>query len=215
LRNELPTVVKHIQGCLPNYTVKALSHCFAFSAVFGFLCLIGCATQPKLEFAKGPGPHAFDCKADPNWYNDFHIHAPNGKLTLIGVLEIAAIAEHPESRRGSSVNVLLSDKTDPPFSGVGLTGFVRADSRDKIHFTLRWGPKPTEQLPSFAVATIDDTPINFQLTLDESYQLTVSLRRALFMADKSIFVPPLKIARASLYCSGAHVRYSNVVVSPQ
>jgi len=199
----------------PNYTVKALAHCFALSAILVSIGLIGCATQPKLEFAKGPGPHAFDCKADPNWYNDFHIHAPNGKLTVTGVLEIAAIAEHPESRRGSSVNVILSGKTDPPFSGVGLTGFVRADSRDKMHFTLRWGAKPTEQIPSFDVANIDDTPVHFQLTLDESYQLTTSLSTAVSTAEKSIFVPPFKVARASLYCSGAHIRYSNVVVSAQ
>ena len=187
----------------------------AAAVLFGCL-LFGCATRPpKLEFAKGPGPHTFDCKADPNWYNDFHIHAPNGQLTVTGVLEIAAIAEHPEPQWGSSVNVILSGKTEPPFSGVGFTGFVRADSRDKIHFTLRWGPKPTQQIPAFAVANIDGTPIHFQLNLDESYQLTLSLSTGAALAGKSIFVSPFKLERASLYCSGAHIRFSNVIVSAQ
>lgn len=187
----------------------------ALAILVSVCLLVGCATSPKLEFAKGPGPYAFDCEAQPNWYNDFHIHAPKRTLTVTGILEIAAIAEHPDPRRGSSAHVILSGKTDPPFSGVGLTGFVRADSRDKVHFTLRWGAKPTEQLPSFAVANIDDMPIHFQLSLDESYQLTVSLSTTAALAGKSIFVPPFKVERVSLYCSGAHVRFSNVVVSAQ
>jgi hypothetical protein len=77
-------------------------------------------------------------------------------------------------------------------------------------FDLRWGPKPSQRTPVFEVVATDG-PIPFELTLDESYQLTASVGGAV----KSIFVPPFKVARASLYCSGAHVRYSDVVVSAQ
>lgn len=69
---------------------------------------------------------------------------------------------------------------------------------------------PSQQSAPFEVAATD-VPIPFGLTLDEAYQLTVSVGGA----KKSTFLPPFKVARASLYCSGAHVRYSNVIVSAE
>lgn len=194
---------------LVNHGIPAL-------AVLSVCSLIACASRPtKFEWATGPAPYAFDCEANPNYYEDFHIHASNGKLTVNGVMQIVAVGEHPDPRTGSSAHVILSGETYQPFGGVGLTGFIRADSRDKIYFTLRWGVEPSQQLPPFAVSDIGDRPINFQLTLDESYQLTVSLSTAAATTEKSIFVPPFKVVRASLYCSGAHIRYSNVFVSAQ
>ena len=46
-------------------------------AAFCVCGLLGCATHPsKIEYADGPGPHAFDCEAGPIYYQDFNIHAP-------------------------------------------------------------------------------------------------------------------------------------------
>ena len=179
-------------------------------AILSVCVLVGCATQPsKLEFAKGPGPHAFDCEAKPVYYEDFHIHPPGDKLKFTGVMEVVSVPEHPDAHWHSGVNVQFGSRSDDsPQPFAGLAGTVYPEVPNKMLFTLRWGPKPSQQSAPFEVAATD-APIPFELTLDESYQLTVSVGGT----KKSTFVPPFKVARASLYCSGAHVRYSNVIVS--
>jgi hypothetical protein len=174
--------------------------------------LLGCATRPpKLEFADGPGPHAFDCEAKPVYYEDFHIHPPGEKLKFTGLMQFLSMTEHPDAYWHSGVSIQFgtqSDKSPEPFAG--LVGRVYPKSPNKMLFALRWGLKPSQETPPFAVASTD-VPIPFELTLNESYQLTVSVGSVV----KAISVPPFKVVRASLYCSGAHVRYSNVIVSAQ
>ena len=52
-------------------------------------------------------------------------------------------------------------------------------------------------------------PIAFEVTLNDSHQLTKSVG----LGRKTIQAAPFHVVRANLSCSGAHVRYSNVVVS--
>lgn len=171
--------------------------------------LLGCATQtPKLEFAQGPGPHAFDCEAKPAHYEDFHIHPPGEKLKFTGVMQVVSVADQPDPYWRSGVSIQFGTQSAEPFAR--LTGIVYPELRTKMLFDLRWGAKPSQRTDVFEVVPTDE-PIPFELTLDESYQLTASVGGAV----KSIFVAPFKVTRASLYCSGAHVRYSNVVVSAQ
>jgi len=173
--------------------------------------LLGCATRPpELYFANGPGPHAFDCDAPPAYYRGLHFHPPGEKLKLTGVMQIVSVGEHPDPEWPSGVSILFGTQsgTSPPFAG--LLGRVHPDIPGKMLFALRWGPNRSQETHFFEVV-VTDKPIPFELTLDESYQLTAAVGGAV----KSIFVPPFKVGRASLYCSGAHVRYSNVVVSAQ
>ena len=149
--------------------------------------------------------------ADIAWvyYEDFHIHPPGEKLKLTGVMEVVSVPEHPDAYWHSGVNVQFgsrSDNSPQPFAG--LVGTVYPEIPNKMLFALRWGSSPSQQTAPFEVVATD-APIPFELTLDESYQLTVSVGGT----TKSTFVPPFKVARASLYCSGAHVGYSNVSVS--
>jgi hypothetical protein len=178
-------------------------------AVFCVCGLVGCATHPKIEYADGPGPYAFDCEAHPGYYEDFHIHAPSGKLRLTGLVQVVALAEHPDPHWVSGINVNVNGQAHEPL--VGLAGRVSSESRDAIGFYLRWGLKPSQQSANFAVVKITDVPIPFELTLSESRQLTVSVGGVV----ETISVAPLTVVRANLSCSGAHVRYSNVVVSAE
>jgi hypothetical protein len=169
--------------------------------------LLGCAT--KLEFAKGPGPHAFDCEAKPVYYEDFHIHPSGKKLKFTGLVQVVSIAEHPDPYWRSGISIMFgtqSDRSAQPFAGI--VGRVYPESPNKMLFSARWGTQPSQETRPF-VAAATDGPIPFELTLDESYHLTVSVGGVV----RAISVPSFKVARASLYCSGAHVRYSNVVLS--
>jgi hypothetical protein len=124
--------------------------------------------------------------------------------TFQGILPL-----NPYWRSGVSIQFGSQyDNSPQPFAG--LVRRVYPELPSKLLFSLRWGLKPSEETPSFEVVETD-AQIPFELTLDESYQLTASVGGAV----KSIFVKPFKVLRASLYCSGAHVRYSNVVVSAQ
>lgn len=173
--------------------------------------LLGCATRPpKPYFADGPGPHAFDCDAPPAYYRGFHIHPPGEKLKFAGVMQIVSVAEHQDPEWPSVVSIVFGTQsvTSPPFAG--LLGRVHPDIPGKMLFKLRAGPYTSQETKFFEVVATGE-PIPFELTLDESYQLTAVVGGAV----KSIFVPPFKVARASLNCSDLHVRYSNVVVSAQ
>ena len=179
--------------------------------ILSVCALLGCASRPpKPYFAHGPGPHAFDCEAPQAYYRGLHIHPPGEKLKFTGVMQFVSGGEHPDREWASSVSIVIGTQstTSPPWAG--LVGRVHPDIPGKMLFTLRWGPNPSQQTKFFEVVTTDE-PIPFELTLDESYQLTASVGGAV----KSIFVPPLKVGRVSLNCSGVHVRYSNVVVSAE
>ena len=172
-------------------------------------CLsVGCAT--RLEYAAGSGPYAFDCEAQPRYYQDLNIHVPSKKLRLTGLMQVVAVAEHPDSYWRSGITVYL--RVDPEEPYVGLVGRVYPElSPDKMLFSLQWGHKAGQETGAFAAIEITDAPIPFELTLSESRQLTVSVGRA----EKTSSVAPFKVVRATLLCSGAHVRYSNVVVGAQ
>src|SRR5215813_10455889 len=107
-------------------------------AVLSLCALAGCATQPpKIEFADGPGPHAFDCEAHATYYQDFNIHTPNEKLRLTGNMQVVSIAEHPDRHWRSGITVYLRVEPEDPL--VGLVGRVYPEvSPDKIWFSLRW-----------------------------------------------------------------------------
>ena len=173
--------------------------------------VLGCATRPpKPYFVDGPGPHAFDCDAPPAYYRGLHIHPPGDRLKFTGVMQFVSVAGHPDPEWTSSISLVIGTQstTSPPFAA--LVGRVSPDIPGKMLFTLKWGPNPSQQSGVFEVVATDE-PIPFELTVDESYQLTASVGGAM----KSVFVPPFKVGRASLNCSGLHVRYSNVVVSAQ
>ena len=107
----------------------------------------------KIEFADGPGPHAFDCEAHATYYQDFNIHTPNEKLRLTGNMQVVAIAEHPDRHWRSGISVYLRVEPEDPL--VGLAGRVYPEvSPDKIWFSLRWSHKPSDETPAFVTVEI-------------------------------------------------------------
>jgi hypothetical protein len=124
-------------------------------------------------------------------------------------VQVVALAERPDSYWHSGINVNVSGQAGEPLAG--LAGRVTSESRHTIGFYLRWGVQPSQQGPNFAEVRITDAPIPFELTLSESHQLTVSVGGVV----ETVSVAPFTVVRANFFCSGAHVRYSNVVVSAQ
>jgi hypothetical protein len=84
-------------------------------------------------------------------YEDVNIHAPSEKLTLTGLMQVMAVAEHPDTHWQSGVNLNLGDQRGKPF--VGLTGDV-SSARNEISFALRWGTEPSQRTSYFAVMGI-------------------------------------------------------------
>jgi hypothetical protein len=180
--------------------------------------LAGCATHPPKPFyADGPGPYNFDCSAPAGYYRSLNIHAPNGKLRIAGFIQFDDVAARPDAHWIRQAEVLLQGLTAGPF--VSLWGFVRQEAPDKVYFALRYGLEPSQvnafvpsqTSPIFAVMGVADPPYAFELTMNESRQLTVSVGGAV----KTISVPQFELVRASLTCSGTHVRYSYVTISPE
>jgi hypothetical protein len=179
--------------------------------------LIGCATRPReLVYADGPGPYDFNCSAPAGYARSLNLHVPNGKLRIAGFIQFEDVAA-PDAHWFRQAEIYLQGTTGVPF--VSLWGFVSQEAPDKINFALHHVLEPSHEnkvLPSqtspiFAVMGVTDPPLAFELTMNDSRQLRVSVGGAV----TTFSVPQFDVLRASLTCSGTHVRYSAVTVSAQ
>lgn len=194
----------------------------AATALAALSCaLFGCATQPpKLVYADGPGPHDFDCAARAGYYRSLNIHVLNGKLRIAGFIQFESAAEQPDPHWIRQAEIALQGPEGSP--AVSLWGFIRQDTADNVHFALRYVLEPwqvnkilsSQTSPIFAVRAVADLPYAFELTMDESGQIKASVGTA----ETTISLPQIRqldLVRASLTCSGTHVRYSSVTVNAQ
>jgi hypothetical protein len=177
---------------------------------------------PNIEYEPGTAPYTFDCDAHPGYYQEFNIHAPNGKLRLSGFIQIESVYTAQDPHWHPQVSVSLQGPTEQPF--VGFWGFINSRLPDSVLVAMRVGSKPSADAAhsgqlggtftseDFAVLGVGGgPPIAFEVTLNDSHQLAASVG----LGKKTIQVVPLEVVRANLSCSGMRVRYSNVVVNAQ
>jgi hypothetical protein len=180
------------------------------------------ASPPNIEYEPGTAPYTFDCDAHPGYYQEFNIHAPNGKLRLSGFIQIVSVYTPQDPHWHPLVSVFLLSPTAQPF--VGFWGFVNPKLPDEFLLSMRIGFKSSPDAAlsgqigrnytseDFAVLGVGDgPPIAFEVTLNDSHQLTTSIG----LGKKTIRSVPFDVVRANLSCSGTHVRYSQVTVSAE
>jgi hypothetical protein len=185
-------------------------------AVLSACVLVGCVT-PKIEYEPGTAPYTFDCDAHPGYYQEFNIHASNGKLRLAGFIALESVAARPDPYWNTQAKVSLLGLNEAPF--VELYGYVRPESADRVYFSLRYGLKssdvvailPEKTTPVFAERGVGDPPIAFEITMNESRQLTASVGGA----AKTVPAPQFDVIRARFTCSGTHTRFSYVTVTAE
>ena len=170
--------------------------------------LVGCATHSKIEYEPGTAPYTFDCDAQPGYLQEFNIHAPNGKLRLAGFIQLESVhtPQHPQWL--PMVSISLQGLTQEPL--VGFWGLINPRLPDQFLLALRNGLKPSDS-QLFMAMGVGDPPMAFEVTLNESHQLTASVGRG----KDTIQAAQFDVVRANLSCSGVHVRYSYVTVSAQ
>jgi hypothetical protein len=171
---------------------------------------LGCATRPpKPYFANGPGPHDFDCDAPPGYYRELNIHATKGKLRLAGFIQVESVHTPQDPHWYPQAAIVFKGLTEAPF--VGFRAFVNPRLPDQFLFALRPGLTPSDDSQVFMAMGVGDPPTAFELTLSESHQLTASVGRGKDTTKTAQF----DVVRASLSCSGTHVRYSYITISAQ
>lgn len=192
-------------------------------AVLSATCvLVGGATPPSFQYEPGTAPYTFDCNAPPRYVQEFNIPAPNGRLRLSGFMQIESVNKPESQRWHPAVSVFLQGRTDAPYEG--FQGTVNPSIPDQFLLVMQIGLKQSADAAfsgqggeivkskDFAVLGVGDgPPIAFELTLNDSHELTASVG----LGRKAIKALPFEVVRANLNCSGTHVRFSNVVVSPQ
>jgi len=162
-------------------------------------------SPPKVE--SGPGPYNVDLEAAPGKSEERSLPAPSGAFTVKGLLQFVAVQKDPKWAPMAGIE-LLGSRDSPSF---GLIAFVMPKAPDKIEFASR--DSRLEGLPdaSFVRAPLSNLAIPFELHLDKSGVLQVSVAGR---PGRAISVRPLEITRVTVHASGGHMRFANLEIAP-
>jgi hypothetical protein len=161
------------------------------------------AASPKVE--SGPGPHDFDLDAAPGTQEERFLQVPAGAFTVKGFIQFVTVRADPKWAPMAGVEV-----TGPKDSFyAGLIAFVLPKAPDKIEFAVR--DERLRGLPdaSFARVHLTEQAIPFELRLDRSGVLQVSVAGK---PGRTVSVRPFEITRVRLLSSTGHMRFLNIYV---
>jgi len=176
--------------------------------------LVGCAASappanPLSDLATpksvaGPGPYSFDCDAEAGHFREMNIAAPGGRLRITGRVVFLAVRSTDDWAASATVSVAGRNKMPK----VGLQAIVYADAPEEVQFAIRGMGDAQERTP-FLTAFGSEGPTPFIVTLDRSGRLAVTVSGV----AAEMHVAALDQTRVNLFCSTAHVRFSDVIVA--
>jgi hypothetical protein len=180
-----------------------------FVLTFTFFAMSACSLA-----ARGPQVHgqfsgfepnsrasSFDCDTTAGRYTEVNAgtSAVNARVTgFMQVLTLNAAAAWPPD-----AGVIFAGPNKLP--RVGLETFVLPDKPAVLQIAVR-GAGGAGDHTVFASVPISDVKIPFTLRLSSSGQLALSVGDA----STSLSVGPIDIMRMNLYCSSAHIHFSEV-----
>jgi len=174
------------------------------------LCACGCALSHAAPAASGaeagPGPYNLDLDAGAGKSEQRFLQIPGGAFTVKGYLQFVSIQSSSRWEPMAAVEVM--GPKDSYYAG--LIAFVVPNSPDKVQFAVR--DVRLRGLPdaTFARAPLAHLLIPFELHLDRSGTLQVSVAGS---TGRAVPVRPEEITRVSVIASTGHMRFTNITIT--
>jgi hypothetical protein len=160
--------------------------------------------SPKFEV--GPGPFDLDLDAGSGGYEERFLQVPAGAFTVKGFIQFMTV--RADAKWAPMAGVELMGPKDSFYAG--LIAFVLPNVPDKIQFAVR--DERLHGLPdaTFARVHLSDQSIPFELRLDKSGVLQVSVAGK---PGRLVPVRPLEITRVRVLASTGHIRFSHIEIT--
>jgi hypothetical protein len=155
-------------------------------------------------FEVGPGPYNLDLDVASGKYEERFIQVPTDAFTVKGFIQFTDVRKNAKWAPLAGVEIM----GPKGLFAAGLIAFV-SDPPDKIQFAVR--DERLEGLPdaTFARAPLTDKLIPFELRLERSGALQVSVAGT---SGRVVQVRPIVITRLRVLASTGHVRFSNIEI---
>ena len=184
------------------------------------LLTIGGRVSAEPQLLDGPGPHDWDCVADGGRFLLAYAHAVSEHLKVTGIMHVLTMHVNRYDQYGAAATVQFNTQHLEE-EGLAFQLEVLPAHRDTIAFVLR-SDVGWKTVTTIASQPNKESEIPFMLTLDKGI-VTVTAASSGLVSSSGV---PEKISatskkpisemwRVALSCSGAHVRFSNVVVSTE
>jgi hypothetical protein len=160
--------------------------------------------SPKFEV--GPGPYNVDLDAGSGEYEERFLQVPAGAFTVKGFIQFTTVRANAKWNPMAAVEVMGSKDS----YSAGLIAFVRHSAPDKIEFAVRDPLLRGLPAASFGRVQFTNQAIPFELRLDKSGVLEVSVAGA---PGRTVTVRPIEVTRVRVLGSTGHIRFSNIDVS--
>jgi len=182
-------------------------------SILSLLVLTGCAASrapsdtltdsatPKV--VSGPGPYAFECDAPAGSFSEMNIRAPSGTIHVRGKVQFVATRSNDHWAASATVSIAGTRRLPK----VGLQALVGADRPADVFLAVR-GLGGSQERVVFTSTPMTNQPIPFDLILGESGNLDVVAAGA----SASLTVGLIATTRVNVFCSTAHVLFSDITV---
>jgi hypothetical protein len=158
------------------------------------------------RFEVGPGPFELDLDVGSGDDEERFLQVPAGAFTVRGFIQFITVRADPKWAPLAAVEIMGPKDS---FSA-GLIAFVRPNASDKIQFAVR--DERLHGLPdaTFARMNFGNQSIPFELRLDRSGVLQVSVAGK---PGRLVSVRPFEITRVRVLASTGHMRFSHIEIT--
>jgi hypothetical protein len=180
-----------------------------FVLMFAFFAMSACSlTAPGQQihrqssgFEPKSHPSSFDCSTTAGRYSEVSAATSAASARVTGFMQVLTL--NTASAWPPDAGVIFAGPNKLP--RVGLETFVLPDKPEALQIAIR-GAGGAADHTVFASVPISDLKIPFTLRLSGSGQLALSVGDA----ATSLSVGPIDVTRVNLYCSSAHIHFSEV-----
>jgi hypothetical protein len=193
-----------------NETYFRVAHHLAkFVVNLAFFVMSACSlTAPGQQlhgrssgFEPNSHPSSFDCDTAAGRYSEMNSATSAANARVTGFMQVLTL--NTASGWPPDGGVILAGPSKLP--RVGLETFVLPDKPAVLQIAIR-GAGGAADHKVFASMPISDSKIPFTVRLSSSGQLTLSVGDT----ATSLSVGPINVTRMNLYCSSAHIHFSEV-----
>lgn len=153
-------------------------------------------------YEPGSRPFRFNCDSQPGKYSELNTQIFGENLWVTGFIRLA------EARPGSAwppdAGVVLAGAKQ--FPRIGLEAFVLPDQPDTLQIAVR-GSGNAGDHTVFTTVPLSAEQMRFTLKIDNTGHLSLAVDHATTALD----LGSVQLTRVNLYCSSAHVYFSDVI----
>jgi hypothetical protein len=153
------------------------------------------------DFQPNSRPSSFDCDTAAGRYSEVNATTSAANVRVTGFMQVLSL--NTASAWPPDAGVIFAGPSKLP--RVGLETFVLPDKPAVLQIAIR-GAGGAADHTIFASVPVSDLKTPFTLRLSSSGQLALSVGDA----TTTLSVGPIDLTRMNLYCSSAHIHFSEV-----